>query len=811
MAKKGGLIPALPSDFSKSKYWESFFKKRVNAFEWYGTYYELCGILHRYIKPSDNILMAGCGNSELGENMYDAGLKSIMNIDISQTAIDQMLKRRGDRRTLEYVKMDLTDLKFEDEHFSVIVDKGTLDAIMSDDSSQSNETADKIFSEYFRVLKNGGRYVCVTLAQDYILNKILEYFTKNDWLVRLHKVFMSDENQSNNLPVFAFVMTKFKNLPKKILEVCVDDSFTPTRVAEKENIKEFVKSQQHYAAYKSSLNKEVDPTKDNPPIELFSATDSVNPRFILHIVDKSSSKLHCKFAVFIVPQGRESEWLFASNEGRRSVAEQTPFKRVLFVSLHPEHEYGTREDLQAELNSTVMDFAPPGTQPSDNVPYLSTNNEDMGHRIVRCKGESAINGKYIVEDFAKDGDAWYRHLVLMLRQSIVQTEIRLKKDPSASGRKSSKRNTKTDISTEGLIPDHTYLTSGYDQPAIAGVVLKQSPDSEFNAMAIGVGGGALSTFLHHNFKNCNLTAIELDPAMIEVAREWFGLPKNGERFNAHVADGIKFVEDEAKRIEVAGNEGKYDIIIIDVDGKEYSFGISCPAVSFVKLDYLMKVAKIMKPDGLLMFNLLCWDEKMRAKVIYNLCRVFKVVARSRCEAFHNELVYCFKDKPNFEPTASTKSAKKRNKRKKGGKKAFSPKNLDQNENLDKVVKETENSLNDLSLSPSSGQETMEVEGCNHSDTISNPNNCHSKDNPTSKSNNYQHLDNLSFTSPDFIPPKSKKPLHLENYQPNLFNYWRERTKTWGKEREMCASTIELTPMIENIMVEQEVEYYIGSE
>lgn len=41
----------------------------------YGEYPELCGQLHKYIKPKDEILMVGCGNSKLSTDMYDLGFK----------------------------------------------------------------------------------------------------------------------------------------------------------------------------------------------------------------------------------------------------------------------------------------------------------------------------------------------------------------------------------------------------------------------------------------------------------------------------------------------------------------------------------------------------------------------------------------------------------------------------------------------------------------------------------------------------------------------------------------------------------------
>lgn len=41
----------------------------------YGEYAELCGLLHKYVRPQDNILVAGCGNSTLSADMYKVGYK----------------------------------------------------------------------------------------------------------------------------------------------------------------------------------------------------------------------------------------------------------------------------------------------------------------------------------------------------------------------------------------------------------------------------------------------------------------------------------------------------------------------------------------------------------------------------------------------------------------------------------------------------------------------------------------------------------------------------------------------------------------
>ena len=68
-------------------------------------------------------------------------------------------------------------MSFGDEDFSVVLDKGTLDALMVDGSEDVVATVDRMFSEIVRVLRPCGRYVCISLMQDHILRKLVAYFT----------------------------------------------------------------------------------------------------------------------------------------------------------------------------------------------------------------------------------------------------------------------------------------------------------------------------------------------------------------------------------------------------------------------------------------------------------------------------------------------------------------------------------------------------------------------------------------------------------------------------------------------------------
>ena len=70
----------------------------------------------------------------------------------------------------------VVQMSYGDGEYSVVLDKGTLDAIMTDGGEQTTSTVNRMFREIGRVLKIGGRYVCVSLAQDHILRKVVQYF-----------------------------------------------------------------------------------------------------------------------------------------------------------------------------------------------------------------------------------------------------------------------------------------------------------------------------------------------------------------------------------------------------------------------------------------------------------------------------------------------------------------------------------------------------------------------------------------------------------------------------------------------------------
>ena len=73
-----------------------------------------------------------------------------------------------------------------------------------------------LMQEISRVLRFGGRYICISLLQPHILDYIVKWFNGNGWPVRILRCKEAEENKSPEeriFPVFAVVATKFKKMP----------------------------------------------------------------------------------------------------------------------------------------------------------------------------------------------------------------------------------------------------------------------------------------------------------------------------------------------------------------------------------------------------------------------------------------------------------------------------------------------------------------------------------------------------------------------------------------------------------------------
>ncbi|KAM9848552.1 eEF1A lysine and N-terminal methyltransferase [Aulostomus maculatus] len=635
------LLPRAAEEFSSAEYWERFFRKRgEKAFEWYGDYNKLCGVLHKYIKIQDKVLVVGCGNSELSEQMYDVGYKHLTNIDISETVVTQMNQRNAERRPgLTFQQVDATRTPYEAASYQAALDKGTLDAMASE---EDGALARNMLTEVGRVLSVGGRYVCVTLAQESVIKLAVEHFVELGWAVRLHTLQEEHRKDEDSfaLPVFVLVCTKFRQpMPAPILEMCLGEDGSPTRLTQVAELLSAVREQQAYSVLRKRLRTSTD-ASSNLSLTLCHAKTGL-PRYTLTVQDSPPGAKVPRsnlFAIFIVPQGSETAWLYSSSEGRRQLAASANFRRLVIAAMHRNQEYTDMQAVQSELSPMVMDLAPPGMPDNQQVPFLSVGG-DLGWREELSRGTSQLSGEYCVENVRGEDGELYRRLVFLSNTALVQSESRLVSSNTTSNHKKKNRKKAKAASSSSLSVDSGFLCCGHHEAMVAGLAMlgvgtPQSKDVPVSVLLVGLGGGGLPQFLRDFVPGVTVEVVELDPVVLEVAKEWFGF-RPDKRLTVTLGDGLE-------RIRALGEEGGrlFDAIMFDVDNKDSTLGMSCPPAAFVETSILNKVRSLLTPNGVFILNLVCRDSALRKSVLERVSRVYPTVLSRKIDGEVNEVLLC---------------------------------------------------------------------------------------------------------------------------------------------------------------------------
>ena len=107
--------------------------------------------------------------------------------------------------------------------------------------------------------------------------------------------------------------------------------------------------------------------------------------------------------------------------------------------------------------------------------------------------------------------------------------------------------------------DPQRLVFNYTKLLFSGLLLIEEPK---NILIIGLGGGTMSNTLHQLYPNSVITNVEIDPAVVKVARQYFGFIEN-QSVTSVIQDGRIFI----KRAII--KKQKYDWIILDAFNGDY--------------------------------------------------------------------------------------------------------------------------------------------------------------------------------------------------------------------------------------------------
>lgn len=146
-------------------------------------------------------------------------------------------------------------------------------------------------------------------------------------------------------------------------------------------------------------------------------------------------------------------------------------------------------------------------------------------------------------------------------------------------------------------------------------------------LIVGLGGGAMVRFLAHHEPAVQIDAVEIDPAVVRLANEYFAV-RAGGNVRVHTADAVAFVESATDR---------YDLILMDAFLRPSSDTDTTGVPTRLKTQaFLARLKRALAPGGVVAFNV---NEHARmAEDIASVAAVFGQAAVYRCPPSENKVI-----------------------------------------------------------------------------------------------------------------------------------------------------------------------------
>ncbi|KAL6571303.1 hypothetical protein OROHE_002946 [Orobanche hederae] len=703
-------------DFMCKEHWDRFFTKGGcdNFPEWYADWPQLRSLVTSHLSffpssssspesagapplsrepPSVRILVAGCGNSRLSEHLYDAGFTNITNVDFSGVVISHMLERNvRERPLMKWRVMDMTTMKekFANETFDAIFDKGGLDLLVEPEVGPRN--GNLYLSEVKRLLKAGGKYICVTLGEPDVLGLLFPKLCFG-WKMDLYAIAHEPSSGDLEQP-FMVVVEKLVSTAVSQISLCLD-KYSAEVFSRKENMllhrdgeldgDVAYRIKTGWLKWKSATGVLCDPDMPHRLKEMqrrpvdapvrriradefyeelerekivrtgySNASDVFVPLEDLILREKANFTLFVPgrrvklilgepgvscffyecilldaqlvsqpfshvFFVFIVPKSCTLEWMLSFSEGQWILVESYKTARLLMIMLDSRHSNAQMDDILDDLKPLVKPLFPVGYNGDDGILYeYMVAGDGIKQRKIVHQVTSPLNGPIVVDDVVYKRTGYkYPVIDIMIRRltvdSLVVSEVLLAREQTIG----------TSKEVEQKKVQETSKSS------------KKGKQKKLDSHPSRSHGEASSWGL------VNTLVVELDPLILEVAKEYFDF-KEDERLKVHITDEVKFVKEKSDSDAEGTCSSKTDILIVDVGSPNSMSGWTSPPAVFLKESFFLDVKNSLSEQGIFVINLVTREVRERGSLYSILKKVFSNLFSLQLEEDVNEVIFALK-------------------------------------------------------------------------------------------------------------------------------------------------------------------------
>ncbi|KAL7081429.1 hypothetical protein ACP275_14G039300 [Erythranthe tilingii] len=688
-------LPIAFGNFTNQENWDFFYAARGagNFSEWYADWPQLRTLLRNHLSfppsappPEElSILVPACGNSRLSEHLYDDGFRNITNVDFSREVISAMMKRNlRERPGMRWRVMDMTDMQFASGTVDAIIEKGGLDALMEPNIDPRLGTI--YLSEAKRLLKAGGKYICLTAAQSHVLGLLFRKF-RFGWKVNLYAVAQEPSSGTTKQRAFMFVAEKY------ILTVVSQISFMDECSVESHGnqVQELFEALERENTVRAEYSNGTDTwhsLKDlnqgvqgnigvlepGRAVKLFLGETGVS-RFFYSGLLLDARPLPIPFSdqygVLFVHSMQTFHGLLTSSPRPWALAVCHKAARLLIVVLDANHNV-LANDIESDIFRFIKQLAPGDNIEEDKI-VITYADEGYKQKKILYKVTSTLTGPIAIDDViyfnppgdiptpGKSKDSIFRRLrfgrteAFARSEALLSTQVENKKVPSASRtlkkgkpRMFESQPSDSQASSGDTKVDHKYLSSGLYKGMFSGLLLfsihskrTASAGRLVKTVIIGLGAGLLPMSLRNYVPTLKIEVVELDPVVLNVAKEYFSFEED-DSLKVHITDAMKFVKERAE----GNSSSKIDVLIIDVDSSDSSSGLISPEAEFVEEPFLLAAKDSLSDKGLFILKLATGYPGVRAAAHSKLQTVFSsnLFSMPVDEGF-SELIFALKESP----------------------------------------------------------------------------------------------------------------------------------------------------------------------